>query len=559
MILPADQHAKSFAELLEEHFYLFRAGRQIQSFENSKVRDHFVRTLVSRDKGRVLDKRKLTQADLRKKNKSRVSEVQALLAKTKVNKISFCRQLSAMLENDARDEEQAKALLNILNDRRAAIEEMAETIPSSIEKARQYLYHGAIHFHDIHAINASASVLSDDNDGVSELLAQLRDDDVPSSQLGLEDIDNSAWYTFSSQFGNGEINAHKKKQQIEINFRRSLQELSISIEEANHEVHRVEAFLPAQLIWNITRSAELSRKLHPESTKLASLIATLQDADGAWRQPKWADRDLTCETTAFCLLALTRAASRSHSASQIERASNWLCGVQASHGGWSAEGNPPSTKSPDLLTTTIARQAIAMSTPNAHRHVSRASAFIMSHQGPLGCWETRPYWPSFSTAITIDSLEAVWCEVSPELSNDYLRMARDLLPKAHFLLLSDDPADLRLGVIGIYHGLESFLYGCFSHLDISFWKHGQTIGLRDSLTAFRDWRREHDLGTTLRYEQQIRHLASLRDNLVHRSAAVNKESAVEVNRDVMKFITTHADELLPSGIPLASVWPGLNA
>ena len=68
----------------------------------------------------------------------------------------------------------------------------------------------------------------------------------------------------------------------------------------------------------------------------------------------------------------------------------------------------------------------------------------------------------------------------------------------------------------------------------------------------------HARGTTLRFEQQIRNLASLRDNLVHKSAAVNAESAVEVSRDVTKFVTTYSEELLPAGVPLASVWPGLN-
>jgi hypothetical protein len=50
----------------------------------------------------------------------------------------------------------------------------------------------------------------------------------------------------------------------------------------------------------------------------------------------------------------------------------------------------------------------------------------------------------------------------------------------------------------------------------------------------------------------------MRDNLVHKSAAVNAESAVEVSRDVIKFVTTYSEELLPAGVPLASVWPGLN-
>jgi hypothetical protein len=287
------------------------------------------------------------------------------------------------------------------------------------------------------------------------------------------------------------------------------------------------------------------------------LIAALQSGDGAWRAPKWTDQDLTCQTTAFCLLALSGATKRSDFGSQIEKATYWLCSAQAPDGSWTADGNPI-TKNPDLLTTTIARYAVAASTKNAGRHVSRASEFILSNQEPLGNWSVKPYWPSSGTSITIDSLEAVWSGVPPELSNDHLRMARDLLPKARLLLQSEDPADLRLGVIAIYHGLESLLYGCFSHLDIPFWKQGQTIGLRGSLTVFRDWRREHARGTTLRFEQQIRNLASLRDNLVHKSAAVNAESAVEVSRDVTKFVTTYSEELLPAGVPLASVWPGLN-
>jgi hypothetical protein len=47
-------------------------------------------------------------------------------------------------------------------------------------------------------------------------------------------------------------------------------------------------------------------------------------------------------------------------------------------------------------------------------------------------------------------------------------------------------------------------------------------------------------------------VAGLRDNLVHKSAAAKKKSAVEVSRDVKKFVTTYSEKLLAAGVALAS-------
>jgi hypothetical protein len=126
------------------------------------------------------------------------------------------------------------------------------------------------------------------------------------------------------------------------------------------------------------------------------------------------------------------------------------------------------------------------------------------------------------------------------------------------LLESSEPADWRLGIIAIYHGVEALIYGCFinPHLHLSIWQHrqnGQTIGLREALTALRE--RHSVSGHVLNYEQQLRTVASLLDGVIHRSDEVSNIAAIEALRDAAAFICANADDLLPPGVSIESIWP----
>jgi hypothetical protein len=64
-------------------------------------------------------------------------------------------------------------------------------------------------------------------------------------------------------------------------------------------------------------------------------------------------------------------------------------------------------------------------------------------------------------------------------------------------------------------------------------------------------------GPALRYEQQIRTLASLRDGIVHRSDDISRTSAMDACLDAAAFVKVHAGDLLPPGLSVSAVWPSI--
>ena len=292
----------------------------------------------------------------------------------------------------------------------------------------------------------------------------------------------------------------------------------------------------------------------------------MQERDGAWRLPardrRSDQQDHAAEATALCLVGLVRFQGRSRYGEQIEKAAVWLCNAQRNDGAWSVDGRADYEDEPNLLTTAKARHAlVASGLQDARGHIVRANAFLLSEQHPIGWWVQKPWWPNFVTTIVLESLATEWSDIPPNLINQYLRAARELLPRSQKLLESSEPSDWRLGIIALYHGVEALMYGCFinPHLQLSIWhpkQSGQTIGLREAITTFRERHSvSNSTGQVLKYEQQLRTVASLRDGVIHRSDEVSNIAATEALRDVAAFICTHADELLSPGVSIESIWP----
>ena len=223
---------------------------------------------------------------------------------------------------------------------------------------------------------------SADHPNVNTLLNELRADTIPSPALGTEDINSLSWYIFVEHFGGGEVKAQQLARETELGFRRSLQTFASEIEEWRNEHLPVDVLPAARLLWYIRRSPSLTRALGSESAKLAGLLASLQDLDGAWRLPAGfrhaAQEDETAEATALCLVCLLRFVGSSRYSGQIEKAAVWLCNAQRRDGAWRTDGRISHEREADILTTATAREGLASSgLQEARGHVNRADAFLL--------------------------------------------------------------------------------------------------------------------------------------------------------------------------------------
>jgi len=414
------------------------------------------------------------------------------------------------------------------------------------------------------ALNLFSHLVADNHPAVLEHLNTLLEDKIPSPPLGVEHEHDIAWYIFLQRFGDGEVRAQAFRAKIEVGFRRSIQAYTSDIEDRRNSNLPVDVGGAAWVLWLINQSFPLSRSLKLEAAKLAYALSTIQHADGCWRfdDTDWDDQNIL--NTALCLLVLYKFYKGRDLTERADRAATWLCLQQDPCGGWRESEVRSLSDEFDILTTAIARHALEMSgLPNWGGHVTRADAFLLSRQHPLGFWVQRPYWSQFVTSTVLMSVSVDHRSFPDSVENHHLKAARDFLTRGQELLETADTGNWPLGIVALYHGLEFLLYGCFVQLNpqISIWQLKQTsltIGLRDALTAFRAWLAGHDVaGPPMPFEQQIRGLASLRDGVVHRGDEISPAARDQALRDAQGFVTTHAKVLLPPEVPIEAIWPGM--
>ena len=561
MPITAQEIAPPIDELLREYFRLLRAGRCIERFELARLQSTWLAKIAVGKTSHASNK--LSRSFVFPDGVKLRAEVDNLLDHSKINKKAIHSAIRSICRKKTYSDDDRKKMLIPIIERHDAIKAEATRIPKSLSKARSYLVQTAIELTDLNSINANHSSFTTDNETIRSLLSDFREDGTRSPALGYETEHGVAWHRFLSRFGAGEAKAAALSGEIENNLKRALDENISDLRDAIHDRRHHNALSPALLVWSVNRSVELSRTLRVEMTTLIQLISHLQGTDGSWRVPHWAqgDHDLTCQTTAFCLLGLARSNNRALYEEQMRRASSWLCAAQANDGSWTASGGLRAADKPDLLTTVVSQEAIFMASQSFISNVERARGYILQCQEPLGDWNYPSFSPEFATALAVESFDVNWPDVLPHATNEHLRMAREFLPGGEHMLAGTDPADLRLGIIALYHGLEALLHGCFvqPHLNIPIWRQqGQTISLREALSAYREHIRSIKPTNSLQYEQQMRDLASLRDNIVHRSAKVTKSEALEAVRDASGFVRSHAGDLLPRDVAIGSIWPGIS-
>lgn len=348
-----------------------------------------------------------------------------------------------------------------------------------------------------------------------------------------EDVDAVAYYRFLEIFDVGEFPG--TIEEIEEWFREALMMPATWV-------------IAAQLLWLAGRSKSLLARIRPFADRSLLLVCQQQSAEGWW--PRLA-QDLRDEprpsfwTTALACVAIFRT---SRDDSQLERAregTRWLAQQQQQSGAWKhAPADDAYAQREELQTTLLACEAIKNLDPEGYRSsLANAKEWIRAKQEPSGIWEAEP--PLSSTSMTVQVIEQLEKRQPPlRRFSDYLSIARDFILRAQEVAFENNPNAWRLAIVIAFQAVEAFLYACLEHptLNVPIFEkksRNRTIGLRSALDKIEE--SLHAAGRLSQYDSvprrnQIDRLAYLRDEVVHKGAAVSREDARRLTNEADRFM-----------------------
>jgi hypothetical protein len=182
------------------------------------------------------------------------------------------------------------------------------------------------------------------------------------------------------------------------------------------------------------------------------------------------------------------------------------------------------------------------------RNILLAEQWVVSRQDTIGLW--------FEKGSDAEFLSVVICEYFRDrdkfqpLPQGLLTVTRGFLRRAEELALDPSSDAARLAVVSAFHGVEMFLYGIAADDRFTFdiyEKSGNTIGLRGALSQLRDRLREQGLiseTSELRWITQMKAIASLRDQIVHKGHEVTSETAFRQVSEAVDFVIHYGEKLL---------------
>lgn len=221
----------------------------------------------------------------------------------------------------------------------------------------------------------------------------------------------------------------------------------------------------------------------------------------------------------------------------VYSACDWLAAAQRKDGGWVHLGSNKS----DCLVTALILDALRRTDPDHyHRQIVNAEQFLLNKQRPDGLWDLRGRASETLNAIVAESV----LDLAPRFSKE---AGFADLAKEHFFIASegtdsDEIVGRQMSIIGLHMASEFFCYALHQALDPPepyFNDQGKTVGLREALAALE--RRkvlagEIPEGGSLPYRTQLRELANLRDEVVHKVKFPDKSDVKRHRDNVRKFM-----------------------
>jgi hypothetical protein len=288
--------------------------------------------------------------------------------------------------------------------------------------------------------------------------------------------------------------------------------------------------------------------MRPFAERSLIQVCQQQSTEGWWPRLGQDPRDEprpSYWTTALACVAIFRV---SRDDTQLERArqgTRWLAQQQQQSGAWKhAPADDAYAQREELHTTLLACEAINNLDPEGYRSsLANAEEWIRSKQSRSGIWEAEP--PLSPTSMTVQVLEYLEGKRPPFRNfSDYLSIARDFVLRAQEVALENNPNAWRLAIVIAFQGMEAFLYTCLEHPTINVpifegSSRSRTIGLRRALNNIEESLHSIGLlsqGAPVPRRNQIDRLAYLRDEVVHKGAAVSREDARRLTDEADRFM-----------------------
>lgn len=387
--------------------------------------------------------------------------------------------------------------------------------------------------------------------------------DSPSSPaLGHEGYKNVMRYRFLQAFASSKGTA--EMDEIVQFFRRELNGFEEAELDTTGDTRLYPGAYPVgEILWLISLAPNLARSMRPEIRRALDKVMRAQDRRGWWAEHVFS-REMPQEhlsvaekvrgvrvpdpaATALCAVALQKLGDDRHIAAAADSA-RWLAGVQEPVGFWSLVSHKGDSR-PHVRTSILAAEAILRAgLKDVERDIQRAEQWVISQQDSIGLWFDKFDAPEF--------LSMVICEYFRDRSKfrplplGHLTVARGFLRRAEELALDASSDAARLAVISGFHGVEMFLYGVAADeryfFDI-FERGGNTIGLREAMARLRDKLREIAAiksTSDLRWAHQMKMVASLRDQIIHKGHEVTPTMALQHVNQASAFVTHYGEELL---------------
>lgn len=218
----------------------------------------------------------------------------------------------------------------------------------------------------------------------------------------------------------------------------------------------------------------------------------------------------------------------------------WILANQNADGSWTST----ITKEPNEFLTLYALEAIVRSKIPAKRAIDRGIKWLLSRQNELGGWSE-----ILLDVLIIDFLENInllKTELTP-----YLKISKSYLSKSLELVQVNDIDYHRIAITTAYHGIEFFLYGLLSEISINIKVHehrnNETIGCRKALTKLQEYLQKNKTinGSERLYKaNDLDRLSYIRDEIVHKAAAVERDEALHLINQAIDFMSKYSKEIL---------------
>ncbi len=309
------------------------------------------------------------------------------------------------------------------------------------------------------------------------------------------------------------------------------QELLSKLEEQNAEV--------SDFILSISRSKNLLNKFKPLINVALCNIYNKQHSEGFWIRffdEETPDIDLSADST-LCFLKFTQ--NKKYLDAGIKGA-KWLLENQNADGSWTST----ITQKPNAFITLIALESVVRSKIKAQRAIDNGIDWLMSQQTAFGGWDD-----ILLNVAIIDFLENIK-SINTELT-PYLKISKSYLSKSLELAQEEEMDYHRIAITTAFHGLEFFLYGLLNETSINVKvydsKSNKTIGFRSAFSKLQEYLQQAKIlnpNERLHNAGDLDSLAYIRDEIVHKAAAVDMENTLHSINKAIDFMSKYSKEIL---------------